>query len=95
MLPDQKFAHGSWLGLTGPDPSGPHTGDTNVLVTELDKKRIIGEVLQVGVETLFCTHVYSFKGSLYCKADGGLPTTLTGSWMHCTWMMVGLPCMAS
>ena len=42
VLPDRKFAHGSWPGVTG--PAGPHTGSTkqwdfpNVLITEVDKR---------------------------------------------------------
>ena len=77
VLPERHFARGSWPGVTGPGPSGPHSGDIkqwdfpNVLVTELDKKAIIGEVLRMGVETLFSTHIYSFGGSTYRQTDGG------------------------
>ena len=77
VLPARRFAHGSWPGVTGPGSSGPHSGDVkqwdfpNELVTELDKKTIIGEVLRMGVETLFSTHIYSFGGSTYRQTDGG------------------------
>ena len=72
-----KFGHGSWPVVTGPEPTSPHTGSTkqwdfpNVLITEIDKKMIIGEVLRVGVETLFSTHVFTFNGAIYSQVDGG------------------------
>ena len=42
-----------------------------VVITEIEKKMLIGEVLRLTVEILFSTHIYSFKGRFFRQADGG------------------------
>ena len=40
------------------------------MLTDKEKKEVVG-VMKLAVEVLFCSHVYSFKGSDYKQSDGG------------------------
>ena len=77
VLPWRRFAKGSWPGITGAGPMGPSVNGEeqwifpDVVLTELEKKTVMGEVMRLAVEVLFRTHVYSFKGNYYRQADGG------------------------
>ena len=77
VLPDRRFAHGSWPGVTGAGLLGPHSNDEdqwvfpNVELTELEKKTIMAEVMRLSVEVSFTTHVYPFKGAFFRQKDGG------------------------
>ena len=77
VLPWRRYAHGSWPGITGEGPMGPTSDDeeqwcfSNVQLTDLEKKRIIGEIMRLSVEVSFKTHVYSFRTASFKQKDGG------------------------
>ena len=56
---------------------GPNVGDEqqwvfpSVELTELERKLLVGEVLKIGVQTMFETHLYSFGGRVYRQRVGG------------------------
>ena len=45
--------------------------DTNREIFELDKKRIVATVMEVMINTVMCTHVYSFAGKIFLQCNGG------------------------
>ena len=63
--------------MTGQGPLGAEVGDEKqwvfpkVGITEMEKKPIISEVLRLGVETMFDTHIYSFGGRIFKQSEGG------------------------
>ena len=78
VLPRRKYKHGTRPGLTGAGPLGADCDDENqwefrsgVHLTELDKKRVVAEVMRLAVELMFSTHVYSFGGRCYKQKEGG------------------------
>jgi hypothetical protein len=78
VLPRRKYKHGTRPGLTGVGPLGADSDDENqwefrsgVGLTELDKKRIVAEVMRLAVELMFSTHLYSFGGRCYKQREGG------------------------
>ena len=40
--------------------------------TELDKKRVMAEVMRLAVELMFSTHIYSFGGDAISRERGAL-----------------------
>ena len=77
VLPERKFAKGSWPGITGPGPMGPSVNGEEqwdfprVALTSIEKTNVVGEIMRMAVEVLFKTHCYSFKGSTFKQSDGG------------------------
>ena len=43
----------------------------NVEISDKEKRMIVGEIIYLGLEILFTTHCYSFKGKLFKQEDGG------------------------
>ena len=66
VLPERKFAKGSWPGITGPGPMGPSVNGEEqwdfprVALTSIEKKNVVWEIMSMAVEVLFKTHCYSF-----------------------------------
>ena len=79
ILPCRRYAKGAWPGITGKGPLGAQSESEgekqwifpNVVLTNPEKKAVMGEVMRLAVEVLFQTHVYSFKGSNFMQSDGG------------------------
>ena len=78
VLPSRRYKKGTRPGVTGKGPLGPDSNDEiqwvfkpNIRLTKLEKDMVMGEIVRLGVETLFSTHVYSFGGKNYHQRDGG------------------------
>ena len=79
ILPSRRYAKGAWPGITGKGLLGAQSESEgekqwifpNVVLTNPEKKTVMGEVMRLAVEVLFQTHVYSFKGSNFKQSDGG------------------------
>ena len=41
-------------------------------LTQLEKKRVISEVMRLGVEIMYGTYIYTFGGRNYKQREGGL-----------------------
>jgi hypothetical protein len=58
-------------------PMKPDRGDQemwvfpNVTLTEKEKREVIATVVQIAVEQMFSSHLYTFGGSFYRQAGGG------------------------
>ena len=77
----------------GEDAMGPHSNDEKlwhfpegVELTDSKKRRVVAEVVAIGVKTLFTLHVYSFRAvsstsELVDRSASGAPEQLPGqSW---------------
>ena len=42
-----------------------------VELTAMDKREVMAELVSLGVEVLFSTHVYTFGGKFYKQREGG------------------------
>ena len=77
VLPWRASKSGARPGITGEGPLGPGEGKVEqwifpkVELTDLEMKKIIGRVLQIAVETMFCTHIYKFGNKFYLQQRGG------------------------
>ena len=77
VLPNRRYAKGSWPGITGVGPLGSSVNDEdqwvfpNVELTELERKMIMAEVMRLLVEVSFKTHIYSFNNKFFLQSDGG------------------------
>ena len=77
VLPIRRSTRGTKPGMTGQGPLGADVGDEKqwvfpkVEITKLEKKLIISEVLRLGVETMFDTHMYTFGGRIFKQSEGG------------------------
>ena len=77
VLPWRVSKLGARPGITGEGPLGPGEGKVEqwifpkVELTDLEMKKIIGRVLQIAVETMFCTHIYKFGNKFYLQQRGG------------------------
>ena len=49
-----------------------------VTLTELEKRMVVATVIQIGVEKLFSTHMYTFGGKFFLQQSGG-PIGLRGT----------------
>ena len=78
ILPERKFKHGVKPGLTGAGPLGAEADDEiqwefrkGIHLTAAEKKRVMAEVLRLGVELMFSTHIYTFGGRHYKPRERG------------------------
>ena len=77
VTPVRKFRKGSKPGVTGKGPMGKQSNDEeqwefpDVEPTELEKRRLIGACVEIGVKKVFTSHLYSFAGKVYLQSDGG------------------------
>ena len=78
VLPRRRSNKGTRPGVRGTGPSGPTRGDQeqwrwrpNLKLREAEKKEIIARVIQIAVEVMFRTHVYTFGGNTYRQTSGG------------------------
>ena len=77
VLPRRRSKQGVRPGVTGVGPMGPDGSDCEmwrfprVCLTELEKRRIVATVVQIGVMVMFTTHVYQFGGKYYLQKAGG------------------------
>ena len=77
VLPIRRSTRGTKPGMTDQGPLGADVGDEKqwvfpkVEITKLEKKLIISEVLRLGVETMFDTHMYTFGGRIFKQSEGG------------------------
>ena len=42
-----------------------------IVLTEVEKKRILAVVVRIGIEALFSTHLYTFGGEVFLQTKGG------------------------
>ena len=73
-----RHKNGLRPGLTGvgklgadPDYENQREFRNGFELTEVEKKRVVAEVLRLGVELMFSTHLYSFGGRCYTQKGGG------------------------
>ena len=77
ILPKRKFKKGTKPTVTGPVAAGPSVDDDSqwvfpkVEMTEQEKKLLLATVVQIGVRTVFGTHLYQFGGKIYHQQQGG------------------------
>ena len=77
ILPWRRYRKGTRPGVTGPGPTGPSTDDEEqwtfprVELTEMVKTKLVATVVEIGVKTVFRTHVYQFGGRYYHQQRGG------------------------
>ena len=84
VLPWRRKSQGSRPGIRGAGPKGPDVGDTDqwvfprVILSDLDKREILGAVLSIATTALFNHHFYSFGGAFFKQLKGG-PIGLRGT----------------
>ena len=78
VLPSRKHNNGTRPGLTGVGPLGAAEDDEiqwefkkDLELTEKDKRRVVSEVMRLGVEIMYGTHIYTFGGKHYKQREGG------------------------
>ena len=77
IVPRRRKRQGTRPGPTGKDPRGRNIGSQeqwifpDVILTEDDKRRILGAVVRITVELLFSTHLYTFGGEVFLQTKGG------------------------
>ena len=78
VLPTRRSKQGTRPGVRGTGPQGPDRGDQdmwkwrpNINLRGAEKKEIVARVVQVAVEVMFRTHVYTFGGVFYRQTSGG------------------------
>ena len=78
VLPTKRGTRGSRPGVRGAGPSGPTRGDQeqwkfkpNLNIREAEKREIIARVIEIAVQVMFSTHVYTFGGDYYRQTTGG------------------------
>ena len=77
VLPHRRHNKGVKPGVTGQGPAGPSTNDEiqwvfpTVELTGWEKKKILSEVLRLGVEMMFSTHCYRFGGNVFRQTEEG------------------------
>ena len=78
LLPYRRYKHGTRPGVTGKGPMGPEADDEfqwvfrnldNIIT--MDKRMIVAEIVKIGIETMYSTHMCSFGGNTYKQTDGG------------------------
>ena len=57
--------------MTAPVDKDDHWEFPDVEMTSLEKRMIVATMVQIGVITMFNTHVYSFNGELFLQKAGG------------------------
>ena len=77
VLPWRKHKNGTRPGLTGVGPMGAAEDDENqwefkrdLELTQLEKKRVISEVMRLGVEIMYGTHIYICGGKTTSRGRG-------------------------
>ena len=76
-MPVRRKRKGTRPGVTGAGPRGATDRDEvqwvfpRVKLTELEKKRVMAEVMRLAVEVMYNTHIYSFGGKFYKQKEGG------------------------
>ena len=78
VLPTRRNTGGVRPGPTGDDAMGPHSNDENlwrfpegVELSDDEKRKVVAEVVAIGVRTMFSTHVYTFGGQVFHQVIGG------------------------
>ena len=79
IIPRRKHNKGSKPGVTGKDPLGKEKEDEDKDQWEfptrestlLEKRKLFGACLEIGVRKAFALHLYQFGGKLYHQKDGG------------------------
>ena len=78
VLPRRRSNKGTRPGVRGTGPSGPTRGDQeqwrwrpNLKLKEAEKREILARVIQIAVNVMFRTHVYTFGGQTYRQTSGG------------------------
>ena len=78
ILPTRKNTGGVHPSPTVDDAMGPHSNDENlwrfpegIEFSDHEKRKVVAEVVPIGVRTMFATHVYRFGGRLFPQKIGG------------------------
>ena len=77
VLPVRRYRKGTKPGVTGPVAVGPSVDDDSQWIfpsvepTEKEKRMMVATVVEVGVRTVFKTHLYQFGGHTYHQQAGG------------------------
>ena len=77
LLPTRKYKKGTRPIITGPVALGPGTDEEtqwtfpDVTPTEMEQKLLLATVVEIGVKTIFRTHLYQFGGRMYHQQGGG------------------------
>ena len=93
VIPRRVYNKGCKPGMKGKEVLGREAGDEikwefpKIEHTELEKRKLVAAVLEIGIRTIFKLHVYQFGGNLYEQTDGGpIGLRITGS---CAKIMMG------
>ena len=76
-LPWRLSKQGSRPGMTGAGPMGPDEGTVcqwtfpRITLSELEKKKILANVMRISVLTMFHSHIYTFDNNFYLQKQGG------------------------
>jgi hypothetical protein len=70
-MPRRTSRGGTRPGVTAPVDKDDHWEFPDVEMTSLEKRMIVATMVQIGVITMFNTHVYSFNGELFLQKAGG------------------------
>jgi hypothetical protein len=65
VLPKRSAKGGTRPGVTAPVAKDDHWVFPNVELTDLEKRTIVATMVQIGVITMFNTHVYAFDGEIF------------------------------
>ena len=77
IIPRRRKRQETRPGPRGKDPMGREIGSQEQwifpegILTDEDKKRILGAVIRITVELLFSTHLYTFGGDVFLQQLGG------------------------
>ena len=79
VLPTRTSVKGVRPGVTGEGPLGPGDEEKEetqwrfprVCLTEVERRKVIATVVQIGVIVMFNTHIYQFGGQYYLQKRGG------------------------
>ena len=77
VLPRRTSRGGTRPGVTAPVDKDDHWEFPDVEMTSLEKRMIVATMVQIGVITMFHTHVYSFDGELFLQ--NGPPVNVCSS----------------
>ena len=84
VLPRRRAVNGTRPEVGGTGPQGKETGDTeqwifpDVILSEEEKKMIVGATTRLMIEILFKNHIYTFGGKMFRQEKGG-PIGLRGT----------------
>ena len=77
VVPSRRFRKGTKPGVTGAGPRSKYSDDEEVWKfpdvepTEIEKRKLIACCAEIGIRTVFTSHLYQFNGKIFLQQDGG------------------------